>query len=58
MKIAPIWIEMKKRASLLNPIILHTGQPFDYGMSEIFFKGLKLPSLDIYLGVGSCKIKT
>lgn len=34
-------------------IFLHTGQHYDYEMSEIFFQELNLPFCDIYLGIGS-----
>jgi UDP-N-acetylglucosamine 2-epimerase (non-hydrolysing) len=52
MKIAPIIEEMRKYPSL-HPIIVHTGQHYDYEMSKIFFKDLEIPEPDIYLGVGS-----
>ncbi len=53
MKIAPIWEEMKKYPDNFQPIIVHTGQHYDYEMSRIFFENLNLSQPDIYLGVGS-----
>jgi UDP-N-acetylglucosamine 2-epimerase len=34
-------------------ILIHTGQHYDYAMSEVFFRQLGLPSPDYDLGVGS-----
>jgi UDP-N-acetylglucosamine 2-epimerase (non-hydrolysing) len=52
MKIAPI-VEQMKSASNLQGILLHTGQHYDEGMSDIFFRELGIPVPDVYLGVGS-----
>lgn len=53
MKIAPLWKEMCRQRNYFHPILLHTGQHYDYKMSAVFFKDLELPEPDIYLGVGS-----
>lgn len=52
MKIAPIVEEMRK-APDLNGILVHTGQHYDEGMSDVFFRDLGIPEPDVYLGVGS-----
>lgn len=51
-KIAPI-VEQMGRYPQVEPILLHTGQHYDFAMSKIFFEQLSLPEPDIYLGVGS-----
>jgi UDP-N-acetylglucosamine 2-epimerase (non-hydrolysing) len=56
MKIAPLLRAIDKYNALslnLTPILVHTGQHYDYEMSQIFFQDLKLPKPDVYLGVGS-----
>ena len=52
MKIAPIVEEMKEVRDLTS-ILLHTGQHYDDGMSDVFFRDLGIPIPDVYLGVGS-----
>src|SRR5438477_2758267 len=52
MKIAPIVDEMKK-AKDLNGVLVHTGQHYDEGMSDVFFRELGIPVPDVHLGVGS-----
>lgn len=37
----------------ITPILVHTGQHYDYEMSQIFFEELKLPQPDVHLGIGS-----
>src|SRR5689334_18879566 len=52
MKIAPIVAEMKKFNDI-DGRLLHTGQHYDEGMSDVFFRDLGIPEPDIHLGVGS-----
>ena len=51
MKAAPILRAMKN--GNFNPILIHTGQHYDFLMSDVFFRDLDMPSPDIYLGIGS-----
>jgi len=52
MKIAPILEEIRKYPNL-EPILVHTGQHYDYEMSQVFFDELDIPKPDVYLEVGS-----
>jgi len=52
MKIAPI-AEAMKATPGLQGLLVHTGQHYDAGMSDIFFSELGIPRPDVYLGVGS-----
>ncbi len=49
-KLAPIHKAIK---SISEHTIIHTGQHYDYRLSEIFFKEFDLPTPDIQLDVGS-----
>jgi UDP-N-acetylglucosamine 2-epimerase (non-hydrolysing) len=53
MKLAPIALELKKLQSRVQHTIVHTGQHYDYELSQVFFKDLHLPAPDFYLGAGS-----
>ena len=50
-KIAPIMRRMK--SSVIEPVLVHTGQHYDIEMSKRFFEELDIPAPDISLEVGS-----
>jgi len=50
-KLGPIHKSLNN--SGIEHLIVHTGQHYDYEMSEIFFNEFELPKPDIHLGVGS-----
>lgn len=52
MKVAPLLAEMRRHAEL-QPILVHTGQHYDYSMSQVFFDQLNIPEADYNLEVGS-----
>jgi len=52
MKIAPIYRASQKNASVICKIV-HTGQHYDFEMSQAFFEDLELPEPDYFLDVGS-----
>lgn len=49
-KAAPVSRALRRRHT---EILVHTGQHYDAGMSEIFFRELEIPAPDHHLGVGS-----
>lgn len=51
MKVAPIYHHSKN--SNFTHIIVHTGQHYDYNLSDSFIEALELPKPDYFLGVGS-----
>src|SRR5512140_1527183 len=51
-KLAPLVWELQRRGDLPYQII-HTGQHYDYAMSQAFFDVLGIPEPEINLGVGS-----
>jgi len=53
MKIAPVTREMRRRARVIEQVLVHTGQHYDETMSDSFFEDLAIPRPDINLGVGS-----
>jgi UDP-N-acetylglucosamine 2-epimerase len=50
-KAAPVSLAL--RAAGVNEYLVHTGQHYDYGMSQIFFDELGIPQPDVNLNVGS-----
>lgn len=50
-KLGPIHKSLKGSGN--EHLIFHTGQHYDYEMSDIFFSEFKLPKPDVHLGVGS-----
>ncbi len=50
-KLYPLYYALKSKG--INPLILHTGQHYDYELSQAFFEDFNLPKPDFYLGVGS-----
>jgi UDP-N-acetylglucosamine 2-epimerase (non-hydrolysing) len=52
MKMAPI-VEQMKKVPILHSLLVHTGQHYDEGMSDVFFRELGIPVPDVHLGVGS-----
>ncbi len=53
MKVAPIYKAMKRQKDDFLPLIVHTGQHYDFSMSDSFFEDLEIPQPDFYLNVGS-----
>ena len=51
-KIAPLIRELKKQDSLTWRLV-HTGQHYDYQMSQSFFEELEIPNPDYHLQIGS-----
>ena len=52
MKIAPI-VEAIRNSAGVHGRLVHTGQHYDTGMSDVFFSDLGIPKPDVHLGVGS-----
>lgn len=52
MKIAPLFHALKK-SDWAKPELIHTGQHYDFNMSDAFFRDLGLPEADFHLGIGS-----
>ena len=50
-KMAPVYFALKK--ARMKPRLVHSGQHYDYQMSQVFFDELELPKPDSFLGIGS-----
>lgn len=53
MKVSMVFEELRKFPHDFSPVLVHTGQHYDFGLSGAFFRDLSLPKPDMYLGVGS-----
>ncbi len=49
-KASPLCLALRLRH---REILVHTGQHYDYGMSDVFFADLGIPAPDYHLGIGS-----
>jgi UDP-N-acetylglucosamine 2-epimerase (non-hydrolysing) len=50
-KMAPVYFALREAG--LSPRLVHSGQHYDYEMSQVFFEELELPEPEVFLGVGS-----
>lgn len=53
MKIAPVIRAIEKRPQQFCHVLVHTGQHYDEGMSDVFFRELGIPQPHHHLSVGS-----
>jgi UDP-N-acetylglucosamine 2-epimerase (non-hydrolysing) len=53
MKVAPILRVLASRGRPLSARLVHTGQHYAEGMSDVFFRQLGIPTPDVHLDVGS-----
>jgi len=53
MKIAPIVGALDRNGRAIDRKIVHTGQHYDFEMSQSFFEELEIPKPDFFLGAGS-----
>jgi UDP-N-acetylglucosamine 2-epimerase (non-hydrolysing) len=50
-KLAPLYHRIKSELTNTQPVICHTGQHFDFNMSDIFWQNLELPNPDFQLNI-------
>jgi len=53
MKAAPVLRALRALDPGTEPLLVHTGQHYDAGMSDVFLRQLDLPTPNVFLGVGS-----
>ena len=53
MKIAPVIREIRRRPESFEYVLVHTGQHYDEGMSDVFFRDLGIPAPQHHMNVGS-----
>jgi UDP-N-acetylglucosamine 2-epimerase (non-hydrolysing) len=53
MKVAPLVRELRQKNREMEFKLVHTGQHYDYQMSEVFFEELEIGKPDYFLGAGS-----
>jgi len=53
MKVAAVIAALEQRPALFEQRLVHTGQHYDYEMSQVFFDELRLPQPDEFLNCGS-----
>jgi len=51
MKVAPILSALNREPEQFTPMLVHTGQHYDYQMSEVFFQDLEIQKPDAFLDV-------
>ncbi|MFM8323144.1 MAG: non-hydrolyzing UDP-N-acetylglucosamine 2-epimerase [Chloroflexota bacterium] len=52
-KVAPLHAAMLRHGGAFEQVLVHTGQHYDYRMSQVFFEELGMPDPDEFLNVGS-----
>jgi UDP-N-acetylglucosamine 2-epimerase (non-hydrolysing) len=52
MKVAPIIREFRKHEDVFDWRLVHTGQHYDHGMSDVFFEELGIPQPHFHMGAG------
>jgi UDP-N-acetylglucosamine 2-epimerase (non-hydrolysing) len=56
MKAAPVYFALQ-RFPQIRQLLVHTGQHYDYRMSDVFFKDLGMPVPDFNLAAGSGSLR-